>query len=465
MKAKRLIIKNIGLIADETIEIDKPLILFYGDIRQGKTTILNSVKWLFGGSYPDDIIRHGEKEASVKMLFDNGSIGREWYIAKDGKVSDRPIIFVIDGQPVKSPVKEIAKFLNPFLLDQDYFRKKGEVERGRYLVELFGVDTKEIDKKIAAAADEAKTLRATIKGYGAIDITEVVKVDVDALKGKRGAIIISHDEAMQKVRGELAEIRKVHLEAVRDIEKENNEIRGHNSEVALKEQSVVGYNRRLDEIEQEITRLTSEKNDIGLKKVTLNQWLTDNPKRDEKQLPPPPDTSALEAKLSEQADTKIIDEEISQAAATNVRYEQYQTNLARKKQRDAEEKKLLDLEALQRELKKQKTASLKGISDTCGIPTLSFDDDGNFMYQETTAGMLSTSQIMKLSSELSALYPAGFGLDLIDRGESLGKSIFEYVDRAQKEEKTILATIVGERPAVVPENIGVFVVENGRVTE
>lgn len=29
---------------------------------------------------------------------------------------------------------------------------------------------------------------------------------------------------------------------------------------------------------------------------------------------------------------------------------------------------------------------------------------------------------------------------------------------------TILATIVGERPAVVPENIGVFVVEEGAVT-
>lgn len=78
--------------------------------------------------------------------------------------------------------------------------------------------------------------------------------------------------------------------------------------------------------------------------------------------------------------------------------------------------------------------------------------------------MLSGSQIMKLSSELSALYPEGLGIDLIDRGESLGKSIFLFVDRAEKEEKTILATIVGERPADVPENIGVFVVEKGAVT-
>src|SRR5208283_4244436 len=102
--------------------------------------------------------------------------------------------------------------------------------------------------------------------------------------------------------------------------------------------------------------------------------------------------------------------------------------------------------------------------DTCGIKGLSFDETGNFIYQGTTAGMISDSQIMRLSSELSALYPEGFGIDLIDRGESLGRSIFEFVDRAKEENKTILATIVGERPAKIPANVGVFVVEDGKLT-
>jgi len=70
---------------------------------------------------------------------------------------------------------------------------------------------------------------------------------------------------------------------------------------------------------------------------------------------------------------------------------------------------------------------------------------------------------MKLSSELSALYPSGFGIELLDRGESLGKSIFEFVKRAEREEKTILATIVGEKPAEQPEHVWVFVVEKGKV--
>ena len=115
------------------------------------------------------------------------------------------------------------------------------------------------------------------------------------------------------------------------------------------------------------------------------------------------------------------------------------------------------------DLKTEKAAKLAELAASSKIEGLGFDELGNFTYEGTQAGMLSTSQVMRLSSALSALYPPGFGLDLIDRGESLGKSIFDFVDKAKREDKTILATIVGERPAKVPENIGVFVVENGVV--
>jgi hypothetical protein len=56
-------------------------------------------------------------------------------------------------------------------------------------------------------------------------------------------------------------------------------------------------------------------------------------------------------------------------------------------------------------------------------------------------------------------------LELIDKGESLGKSVMDLVAKAEREEKNILVTIVGEKPANIPANIGVFVVENGIVNE
>jgi len=38
------------------------------------------------------------------------------------------------------------------------------------------------------------------------------------------------------------------------------------------------------------------------------------------------------------------------------------------------------------------------------------------------------------------------------------------VDRAKKDDKTILVTVVGEKPAVTPVDVGVFVVENGKLS-
>jgi hypothetical protein len=127
------------------------------------------------------------------------------------------------------------------------------------------------------------------------------------------------------------------------------------------------------------------------------------------------------------------------------------------------EDKLSQIEEKQRNLKKQKIAKLSKISETCGIKELSFDDSGVFTYQGTQAGMLSGSQIERLSKELSSLYPDGLGIDLLDRGESLGRSIFQYVDIADKKKSTILATIVGEKPSKIPERVGVYVVKDGIV--
>lgn len=425
MKVKRLIIKNIGMIADTTIELDKPLILFYGDIMQGKTTILNAVKFCFGGAYPTDIIRHGQEEASVMLEFEGGLICREWYRGKDDTVNARPIVFVRGGKPVKKPVDEIKKFLNPFLLDQDYLRKMTELERKNYFTQLFAVDTSEIDNEYSQIENEAKELRAKIKGYGDIDLTEVRLIDITPLKEK------------------LASIKLAHNNAVGRINLKNKEIVQYNNEIFRREENARYIANEIAELEEKLA--------LAKKGFADNQkWLKENPPKPEIPLPPMIDASAIEIQISE-------------AMANEVRVEQYQKNLARDKEKQIDQKSLSQLEEHQRELKKAKIAKLTKINETCKIKNLSFDETGNFVYEGTTSGMLSGSQIMKLSSELSSLYPEGLGIDLIDRGESLGKSIFLFVDRAEREEKTILATIVGERPADVPENIGVFVVENGEV--
>ncbi len=427
MIATGIKIKNVGMLEDVDLKFNKPLLVLYGEIQQGKTTVLNAIKWAFGGAFPSDLIRHGEKEARVEIFLDVGTIRRDWYIAKDKTTKAKDLVFVRDGKPVPSPVNEIKRLLNPFLLDQDHLRNMGETERKAYFRELFAVDTKDLDTELYKLDRDASDLRSKIKGYGEIDLAEVKPVDPEPFKQ------------------EIAQLRKAHEEACITIDQQNESASKRESDIARGLEKSVTLNGQIDQAEAALTALKSERE-------TINAWLKNHPEITKRERPSSPDTTALEAKVSE-------------AYASNVRWEQFLKNQKRSEQLKADEKKLADLMASQRKVKADKTAKLKGVSDTCGIPGLVFDEEGNFTYHGTQAGMLSTSQLMKLSSELSALYPPGFGIDLIDRAESLGKSIFDFIDRAKAEKKTILATVVGEKPAVVPAEVGVFVVTKGRVEE
>jgi len=442
MKAIRLTINNIGIIGNMAIDLDKPLVLFYGDLMQGKTTILNAFKWCLGGTYPADIIRHGETEASVLFEFQEesgpGSIFRSWYINREGVTTVRPVSFIRSGKPVSKPDNEIKKFLNPYLLDSDFLKKMGETERKAYFVGLFGVDTSAIDKEINASAEEAKTLRIEIKSYGEIDTTPVNPVDVTELKKERERILDEHTVAVSEV-----DKRSESLRSLNDLRERKTERRD----------TITQEIRQIEDELAEVTkRLNDKKNELSLDKININQWLNDNPAATIASRPSPPDVSVLDAQISE-------------AAAVAVRVEQYEKNVKRALEKRLKEEKLTANEATQRDLKKKKVSLLAETSQKSGIKGLVFNEDGSFTYDGTTAAMLSTSQLMSLSQELSALYPAGFGLDLIDRAESLGfaigKNILEFVEKAKREDKTILATIVGERPATAPPEVGVFVVENG----
>jgi DNA repair exonuclease SbcCD ATPase subunit len=412
MKVEKLVIKNIGIIGSETIEFNKPLNLFYGDVRQGKTTILNAIKLCFGGSFPDDIIKHGESKASVELHFDNMFIARKFRKDKHGITKAAKIEFIdADGIEADKPVDAIKAFLNPFLLNQDHLVSMTEVERKRFFVELFGVDTASIDSDLGKYEKEAQDLRLTIKAYGDISSDVVEPVNIEALQADKKKIVDAHELEYNKIYTSNEKQRNINSERDRGSAK-------------------------VEELKAEIFRIEA--------------WLQANPFKDLEEVPLMPDTTE-------------IDNKIGSAREQNVRYEQYLKDQGAISLKAEAQDSLTDKEEAIRDLRKDKASLLATINDKCTIKGLQFDDFGNFEYEGTTAGMLSTSQLMRLSSELSNLYPEGFGLELIDRGESIGRDIFQFIDRAKFENKTILATIVGEKPAGIPEDIGVFVVDKGQV--
>ena len=466
MKIQSLKIKGIGPIADATIPIDKPLLVFYGEVRQGKSTLLNAVRWVCGGSFPEDIIKHGEKEASIELGFDGGCILRTFYRTKaaEGKPSEikaRAVQFVKGGKPVPEPASELRKLLNPFLINQDFFKSKDEKERKQYLVELFAVDTTDLDTEAFNKGREASALRSKLEGYGEIDLAPVEEVDTAALRQQLAEMRQGHEAKIQAWKNERAEQQKAHNDHLAEVNRKNAVIRSGNSAVDSKiehRRTLVDRHERAAKQLQELQAVISQ---IDGAIAETDGWLKEHQKSPEIQqleapiapeMPAAPDTSAIEAQLQN-------------AAAQNVRAEQFKKNKERAAQRDADEAKLKTLEARGREIKKEKLTRLAKVSETCGVPGLTFDESGDFAYEGTAAGMLSTSQLMRLSSALSALYPPelGLGVELVDRGESLGRSIFDYVKHAEANRISVLATVVGQRPATVPENVGCWVVKDGVV--
>lgn len=449
MKVTSLKISNIGLIESEELKLDKPLILFYGEIRQGKTTILNAVRWVCGGPFPGDIIRHGQKEGFIELGFDGGCIRREWYVSKKSpfETKAREVAFVKNGKPVSNPVAEIKRLLNPFLLNQDYLRNMTDLERNKYFVQMFSVDTVALDKEAYNASVTASDLRSKLTGYGDIDLTEVKPVDTTALKKQLAEIRAGNATARAEWEARYESAKAGHAAKVKAANDANL-----NADVRGAKRSQC--KDRISEIQAQIAELQKKESE-------LVKWLDDNPAI-------PATTHPKELIFTSQPmakDTSELETNIQNAAAQNVRAEQYAKNQKRLAEKQADEANLRSLELRQREIKAEKIAKLATISEACGIKDLAFDESGQFTFQGTQAGMLSTSQIMLLSSQLSTLYPEGLGVELLDRAESLGKSIFEFVDRAKENELTILATIVGESPAEASSEIGVFVVKNGKVME
>ena len=461
MKVTRLTVQNIGIIADAVVEINKPEIVFYGDIKQGKSTLLNAVRWVCGGAFPADIIRHGQPEAAVQLegVETDGKpwvIRREWYTAKDGTATARAITYTRNGVPVKKPVDAIKAHLNPYLLDQDYLRRMTTLERNRYLTELFGVDTSEEDGVIAETERQASQLRIKVKMYGALDLTPVTRVDVEKIKAARAGIVEQHRGKVKDAQDTIDRMTEAHEQAVAEVNAGNEAARTHNATVERGTES-------LAEGERQIADLKARLADLETKAAKTREWLAKNPVKVLTPHPTAPDVSQYRAITATQPDTAACDQALQEAGAVNVRADNYEAAKRKAADKAKDEKALIEQERIGRDAKAAKIGKLATVGKSTGIAGLEFKE-GGFDFDGTDSSMLSDSQLMRLSDALSAKYPEGFGLSMIDRGESLGKSVLTLWEDAQNRQATVLVTVVGDKPAEVPEQVGAYVVDAGKVT-
>lgn len=447
MKIKSLEIKNIGMVEDQKIEINKNLNLFYGQTKQGKSTIaIKSIQMLLGTGFPDDVIRHGEKEGSITMVLENGSISRSYYYNKAGKITARELVYIKDGQPVPKPARAIANMINPFLLDQDILAKKTGFEREKFFFEIFDIDTDKIDNEIAVELSAAKDLRAEVKAIGEINVEPVELIDVEDVKGELDGITMKYNQEKSEwqakcnqIRAKVSEEREAAHDLSLNIDQANMRIRNHKADIESYEAKILELQKSIQESKGFIS--------------DSQKWLEENPPIELEPTPLPEEPQA--------PDTSELDEKISDAKANKVLYDQYQENLKKQEAKNAKAKTLKEKEMKIAELRKEKTTLLASFSEETGIDGISFNEDGKLTYENTSFDMISTSQQMELSQKMAATMSNDLGIELIDRGESLGDSIYKYIDRAKNENIAIMAAIVGEAPAEKPEDADVWVVEDG----
>jgi len=460
MKITKLTIHNVGIIDHFDMPINKPLYLFYGDIKQGKTTILNAIRWAFGGEFPTDIMRHGQTEAFVEIQAEDDGvpllIRREWYVNKDGTTTNRPLVFQRSGVEQPRPAETLKRFLNPFVMDDRYFVDMSELEKGRYLCRLFGVDTRAEDAQIGAMSEEASQLRITIKTYGEVIPVEVSPADPSELISERKRIVDACEADRCMAFSSLCRIKGEYEAQCQMVETRNAEARKRNEARCM-----VG--ERMDAKKLRRSELLAELDAIETDLAKGDCWLDDHPAALVEDLPAEPDTAELQGRRNAMPDVAAIDQRIQRAGAINEQHKQYLRDCAKAKEKAADESHLIDLERKQAQLKDDKVAKLARIGAESGIPTLEFLDGGDFRFDGTASAMLSDSQQMQLTEYLKGKYPDGFSISLVDRGESLGKSVMTLVERARSRRSTIFCSVVGERPANIPADIGAFVVEKGQV--
>ena len=428
MRVLYIRLHNIGPHADTKVDLAHGLTGLFGDIKGAKTTVLNAGRWVWGGAFPDDILKHGEDSGFIEAGTDTGYVRREFSRNDDGVVkAGKKVEFFHNGELLERPAEEIKRLMSPFLSTPDHLAKMSDTKRTEFLADILGVDTAKIDANISEMEESAKTLRIKIKAYGDISTAEVKPVNVAGLAAKKQETLDAWQEEHDVG------------EAVNANSRERNSKRAKvTSKVADLNKERAAALGRLEEIADLL--------------ADCEDWMDTHPEGVISEATPQPDTSKVDAQLIE-------------AAANQVRYDVYLSNIDRAADREADRDTLTLIEASTREARQERKETLASASAGCPVDGLGFNDNGDIVYEDTAASMLSTSQSMQLVSQLHAICPDGIRLELVDKAESLGSSIYNLIAHAEENKLSVLVAKVGEAPATVPSPMGVYVVKDGEVTE
>lgn len=514
-KIKRVEAKNFKKLRKFKVDLTKNINIFWGDINQGKSSVLQVLETLLTRGNKDGIISNGATNCYLKLTFDNGYIERFFYKIGN-KTVPRKLKINFDGKDYT--IKDLSENVSELALNENYFKNLNSPEKNRFLLDVLEVDTSDIDKKIKQQISIVKDNEICVKSFGNIVLKEIKKPNIELA-----------EENLQKEKDKLNTNYKKEKEENNILkinwQNEKKEIdENYTLELKkLKEKENLDYNKKLSEYEtrKEYIRIYTENfnqtqrklankenkliilyNEIKNKiagtdfercfdyekaKDIINEL--PEPKKEKvfseemkKLIKPRLPNTTLEKDsypdeptynnmhTPENADTTKKDKLAEEVINQKLQQKDYENFLIQKSKYNSQQAYLKEIEKSKnkiKELKKEKKKKLYGYSNK--IENLTFTEDGVPMYRDSQLQNLNTAGLIELNTILVKLMPKNkLNILLIDRAESLNlgnkENLGVYLRKAKEDNTIFFMSIVShEIPVLATQNIDVHEIINGKI--
>jgi len=254
MKIVRLQSENVKRIKAIEVTPDGSAVIVRGKNSQGKSSLLDSIEYVFGGkrTHPKKVIRAGEEQAKVVVDLGDMIVERKW--TADDK--SQLVVSSKDGARYQSPQKMLDDLIGKLSFDPLGFMRMDPRQQADTIRELVGLDFTDLDaqrdkhfSERTVANREVGRIQASMGDEPEEMPTEEVVVSslVDTLEGM--------NDALQ----ELSDVESRKLDAQRDVE---------DLEAVIKEMEVTlkAKRRKLAAAEKDLASITETEEKLAADK-------------------------------------------------------------------------------------------------------------------------------------------------------------------------------------------------------
>jgi hypothetical protein len=417
-----------------------------GDNEQGKTSILDTIEYLFRGKtmVNDDIIQHGQDKMFAEIDLDEYTVKR----IKTKKTDRLEIVNKEGFKLADKPQAFLDRLINELTFDPFPFLNKTGDQKLKFMMDFLRLDTFDLDEQIKQTETDRLVCGREGKNLGeAIEVEKVELVNIQNLLETKDKIDKENTGRIENARAKRDdEVQKAHK--FNELQRDRAyDVKAINDGIQLLETDIKVLYADLDEIKQKI-KVAEKRRDESIAKQKI--------------LPVPEEEIETNIRLDQviSVSTNDITLKIQNAEEINIQAMGYQAYLGKKK---AIEKKRKEYEEYTDKIKTLRTdkETLLRKTDT-GVQGLEIKEDGlyfNDIYSENW----SDAQGIKIACDLCISMNPKLRAVFVDRGESFGHKRFAELESWAKvnDIQVIITKVVDSEPKSMPENT--YYILEGRV--